>query len=149
MSRVMKIQTELIPNWDNSGLTYFIVRDDDTDSFIEGRFGSASHVGKTFQEELGIAKRCFGSGVTRIAFLENFAVDPSRRGRGIGSTLLDEALEFLHDQGVRSVHGVASPEFTQDFWALVGLYERHGFSVVEECSQPGSAWIVQDLEEVR
>lgn len=145
----MKIETELIPNWNDSGLTYFIVRDADTDSFIEGRFGSASRIGKTFHDELGIAKRCFGSGSVRIAFLENFAVNPQMRGKGIGGTLLDAALEVLHEQGIRSVHGVASPEFTQDFWALVRLYERHGFSVVEECSEPGSAWIVQDLQEVR
>ena len=59
-------------------------------------------------------------------------VDPPAQGAGVGSALLDAALEHLRERGFRGV----------DLWAFADnhhardFYERRGFAVVEEGSDP-------------
>lgn len=68
------------------------------------------------------------------ARLRWFIVDESYRGAGIGSRLLDAALDFCRSRGFASVH----------LWTFAGLdaaralYERAGFRLVEEAE--GDGW---------
>ena len=48
---------------------------------------------------------------------------PSYRGRGLGAALLDTALVFAHDLGVRQVH----LSVQADHAAALGLYRSRGF----------------------
>lgn len=66
------------------------------------------------------------------------AIDPARRGRGLGSALLDEVLRRLGEEGVGLIEaktldrsaGSAPHEATRAFW------ERNGFVRVDTVPEP-------------
>lgn len=71
----------------------------------------------------------YGTGQARVRW---FIVDGAIQGRGIGSRLLDRAMEFCRDR-----------KFAVHLWTFAGLdaarvlYERHGFRLVEEAVSDG------------
>jgi GNAT superfamily N-acetyltransferase len=76
-----------------------------------------------------------------VAQLRWYLVDPAVRGAGLGSTLLEQALEFTRGKGYKSV-------ILWTVSALVGaarLYRAAGFHKVEEA--PGNDWGVEVMEE--
>ena len=60
----------------------------------------------------------------RVAVLEDFVVRPDCRGRGLGSRLLDAAVELARAQGCRRVTLLTD----HDNAAAQRLYARHGFA---------------------
>lgn len=60
-----------------------------------------------------------------IARLYSIAVDPQRRGAGLGATLLDDAMHAARGVGC----SVLRLEVREDNAAAIGLYQRHGFEV--------------------
>lgn len=56
-------------------------------------------------------------------FLGALIVQPERRGRGIGRKLMEHAIEYLHNKGIRSI-------YLDGDTPAVALYERLGFHVV-------------------
>ena len=68
------------------------------------------------------------------AHLRWFILDPRCQGLGLGSQLLDAALEFCRQEGFASVH----------LWTFAGLsdarrlYESRGFALTQEL--PGTTW---------
>jgi ribosomal protein S18 acetylase RimI-like enzyme len=106
------------------------------------------HVHMTISERLGetaMGARVFGSTAGRAArgaalmkahhpqfphwYLHIIGVAPERRGRGIGSILLQPVLTRCDQEGMRAYLEASSPR-------NVRLYERHGFEVVEEVRFP-------------
>ena len=61
--------------------------------------------------------------------LDSVAVEPGWQGRGIGSALIEFALEQVRESGLAIVLETGTPR-------NVPLYERLGFSVVEEADSP-------------
>jgi GNAT superfamily N-acetyltransferase len=61
--------------------------------------------------------------------LDSVAVEPGWQGRGIGSALIEFALEQMRQSGVALVLETGTPR-------NVPLYERLGFEVVEEADSP-------------
>jgi len=101
------------------------------------------------RERLWIAERegRIAGCVAIVAASENeaqlrwFLVEPSERGRGLGTRLLREAVAFCRERGYRSV-------FLWTVSALADaarLYERAGFRKVEE--KPSRRWGVDVVEE--
>lgn len=76
-----------------------------------------------------------GQGAAEIRWI---AIDPARRGRGLGSALLDEVLRRVGEEGVGLVEaktldrsaGSAAHEATRSFW------ERNGFVQVDTVDEP-------------
>lgn len=64
-------------------------------------------------------------------FLDHLAVDPERRGEGIGSALVGLGVGFARREGVPAFLETARP-------GNVGYYERLGFRVVADEQAPGS-----------
>ena len=58
------------------------------------------------------------------AYLEEFYVAPNRRGRGLGSALLQAAMELARDEGARRIELGTNEDDT----AARAVYERAGFS---------------------
>ena len=69
-----------------------------------------------------------GKGGSEGARLRWFILDPAYRGQGIGNRLMEEAMAFCDQAGIRKVV----------LWTFAGLhaarslYERHGFELREE-----------------
>jgi GNAT superfamily N-acetyltransferase len=77
----------------------------------------------------------------RVAQLRWFLVDPSARGVGLGTRLLDEAVAFCRSAGYDSII-----LWTVDTLEVAAhLYRSAGFSKVEE--RPGRQWGVDVVEE--
>jgi ribosomal protein S18 acetylase RimI-like enzyme len=64
-----------------------------------------------------------------LGHLDSVAVEPGWQGRGIGSALLEFALEKVRESGVAIVLETGTPR-------NVPLYERLGFHVAEEVDPP-------------
>jgi ribosomal protein S18 acetylase RimI-like enzyme len=58
-------------------------------------------------------------------YISNFYIDPSRRGAGLGSMLIDTCLRFCEKEAVDAVILWPTPRSRR-------LYERHGFAVRED-----------------
>ena len=59
----------------------------------------------------------------RVALLEDMIVAPAARGKGIGSSLLDYALEFVQSRGARRITLLTDRENRR----AQGFYAKHGF----------------------
>jgi ribosomal protein S18 acetylase RimI-like enzyme len=76
-----------------------------------------------------------------------FAVSPSARGRGVGQTLLEAAIQFAARRGVETLEAYpiaveAGEPINPDsaFTGTLAMFERAGFEVVaERASDPSSA----------
>lgn len=67
-----------------------------------------------------------GSGMPSISYnLKNIVVAQNYRGQGIGSTLLDEVLDYCRSHRVARIHG----EITGDAVPLRRWYRRKGFHI--------------------
>jgi ribosomal protein S18 acetylase RimI-like enzyme len=66
---------------------------------------------------------CVATAYDRSGFFGELIVAESHRGRGIGTSLLNTALEYLKRKGVRSIYLDAAPK-------AVPIYERAGFRKV-------------------
>lgn len=64
----------------------------------------------------------------RVATIDELAVDPEQRGRGLGSALLEHALELV--RGLACVRIEVAPRRTRDSVAH-GFFARHGFVEVD------------------
>jgi GNAT superfamily N-acetyltransferase len=79
--------------------------------------------------------------MTRGAHLRWFIVSDALRGRGVGTMLMDAAMEFCRDKGYSQTY----------LWTFAGLsaarrlYEKAGFVLVEERS--GAQWGVEVKEQ--
>jgi N-acetylglutamate synthase-like GNAT family acetyltransferase len=76
-----------------------------------------------------------------VAQLRWFVVDPSARGAGLGTRLLDAAIAFSKQQGYRSIILWTVSALT----AAAHLYRQAGFVKVEE--KPHRLWGVDVVEE--
>jgi GNAT superfamily N-acetyltransferase len=63
----------------------------------------------------------------RVAILEDMVVDPAHRGGGIGSRLLNGAIEHARQQGCRRIT-LLTDRVNSD---AIRFYERHGFQLSE------------------
>ena len=63
----------------------------------------------------------------RVALLEDMVVAPQRRGAGIGSMLLQQAIEFAQTRGCKRITLLTDA----DNEAAQRLYRKHGFNVSE------------------
>ncbi|HEX2981604.1 MAG TPA: GNAT family N-acetyltransferase, partial [Anaerolineaceae bacterium] len=66
---------------------------------------------------------CVATSYGKSGFIGELVVSPGWRGQGIGATLLDAGVRYLHSQGVRSVYLDGEVK-------AVPLYERYGFRKV-------------------
>jgi GNAT superfamily N-acetyltransferase len=60
----------------------------------------------------------------RVAWLEDLIVRPDHRGNGLGSHLIQEAIQFARDRGIRRIT-LLTDGVNAD---AIRFYERHGFS---------------------
>ena len=66
-----------------------------------------------------------GAEAEKHGYISNFYVEPSRRGAGLGSRLIDACLRFCEEEAVDAVILWPTPRSRR-------LYERHGFAVRED-----------------
>jgi ribosomal protein S18 acetylase RimI-like enzyme len=86
------------------------------------RFQRAGHVGNVPHVPVGTAVACvFG----RVGWIAMVLVDPAYRGRGIGTRLVEHAIEHLQRQAVRSIRLDATPLGRP-------VYEKLGFRIEYE-----------------
>jgi ribosomal protein S18 acetylase RimI-like enzyme len=64
----------------------------------------------------------------RIASIDELAIDPAYSGRGLGSFLLDQALELA--RGLACVRIEVATRRSRDSYAR-GFYRKHGFTEVD------------------
>lgn len=76
------------------------------------------------------------------AQLRWFILHPDFRGRGLGKTLLNEAVKFCREKGYRNVF----LETTEDQKNAIRMYENVGFRKTGE--RPNEAWGVSHVEQV-
>ena len=76
-----------------------------------------------------------------VAQLRWFLVDPSARGTGLGTRLLDEAIAFSRASG----YGSVTLWTVSSLHAAARLYRARGFAKTEE--KPGRPWGVDVIEE--
>ena len=72
-----------------------------------------------------------------VAFFEDLHVPRELRGHSIGTALLKQALAYMPKIGVHEIYLQASSESLDWQKRLVRLYERFGFTEVEEIRQFG------------
>jgi GNAT superfamily N-acetyltransferase len=60
----------------------------------------------------------------RVAWLEDLIVHPSHRGKGMGSQLIKEAVQFARERGIRRITLLTDGDNSD----AIRFYERHGFS---------------------
>jgi hypothetical protein len=72
-----------------------------------------------------------------VAWVAMVLVDPKRRGRGIGKSLLCHALAFLHGRGVRTIRLDASPQ-GQPLYETLGFAEEYRLTRYEGVLGPSS-----------
>ncbi|WP_010268658.1 bifunctional helix-turn-helix transcriptional regulator/GNAT family N-acetyltransferase [Paenibacillus senegalensis] len=75
------------------------------------------------------------------AQLRWFIIHPDYRGKGIGGTLLNEAIQFCTQAGYKSVF----LETTEDQKTAIQMYKKAGFTKIAE--HRNSAWGVNHVEE--
>jgi len=66
-----------------------------------------------------------GAEAEKHGYISNFYFEPSRRGAGLGSRLMDACLRFCEEEAVDAVILWPTPRSRR-------LYERHGFAVRED-----------------
>jgi ribosomal protein S18 acetylase RimI-like enzyme len=66
-----------------------------------------------------------GAETENHGYISNLYVEPSRRGAGLGSMLIDACLRFCEKEAVDAVILWPTPRSRR-------LYERHGFDVRED-----------------
>lgn len=75
---------------------------------------------------VGYIALCFGYSIElngREAFVDELFVDEEYRGRGIGSLLLDTAIDFLQENKIAALH----LEVARENSAAIELYGKRGF----------------------
>jgi N-acetylglutamate synthase-like GNAT family acetyltransferase len=64
--------------------------------------------------------------------LARMTVDPSERGKGHGSSLLEAAIALARADGVRTLYLLSNTALE----TAIALYRRHGFHTVREGAHP-------------
>lgn len=82
-----------------------------------------------------------GEEAARLRF---FILDPSLRGRGLGRSMMGEAMQFCRESGYRRVYLTTLPRLD----AALHLYKEFGFTLVSQAAQAfhGSQHLEQVLE---
>jgi GNAT superfamily N-acetyltransferase len=132
------------------GVVYALERGFDAtfEAYVAGPLARFVQVGNR-RERLWTAERCsrivgcvgIVAAAPQTAQLRWFLVDPSSRGTGLGTRLLDEAIAFCKVQRYTDV-----VLWTESALATAArLYEAAGFRKIEE--KPGRMWGVDLVEE--
>ncbi len=137
LPRVLEIERASFPNpWPEPllrghlGEGGFLVYEDDETGEVVGYIIAGLRIPSFFERLERRTRALVGLPVDpdgRRGHIMNFAVDPRRRGRGVGEALLREGLEYLRVLGAET----AELEVRADNRAAIKLYEKHGFRVKE------------------
>jgi len=121
--------------------------------FVHGMAGDALPIQITVmtpEDSAGYARMgCFEEGVLTLA---DVRLDPSYRGRGMGSALLRHIIDLAREHSLHRIYGVVVEHDYQAMPYLLDWYARHGFTVTsatnEDRAQPhqGNAVALLDLE---
>lgn len=77
---------------------------------------------------------CMNAAGGTAGWIEDLKVSRGMRGKGLGTALLEAALEELHELGVDHVWLFAGPESERWMAPLLRFYRRHGFDqALPEC----------------
>ena len=79
--------------------------------------------------------------IPSCAEIEDFVVEPGQTGQGVGSAMLEFAVELCRERGEARL-GLAVGKENPHAW---GLYERRGFVLVPE-SDHRVTWLARDAD---
>jgi len=107
-------------------------------AYLDGVWGNpkiiADWVENAPEVESPEAASCISQNGRKAAWIDYIYVDPTSRGRGIGSKMLMLAMKYLKQLDVGQVWLLAEPESGKDRERLIGFYQRHGFGLAPaEC----------------
>ena len=71
---------------------------------------------------------------TAVAWISDVRAPASRKGAGIGTTLMVLALDAMREAGVEYALLDARPPERENLSRLLSFYRRHGFVLVRECA---------------
>jgi ribosomal protein S18 acetylase RimI-like enzyme len=65
----------------------------------------------------------------RISIIKNMYIDDDSRGQGLGSNLLNNAIDDSHDRGAEAILLIADVHESNEF-SIVDWYKNYGFEII-------------------